>query len=471
MKNIIPYSAYIAESQQTLFVLCMKQDSGKLKTATPVHQGDKVSDLQGMLKTCGVYKTAPNGVFDAKTKEAVMVFQKANGLVVDGLVGRQTLAALVKKAKTLPAASPKSTGGVEKAPETGILDRVTGYLSSFFGSDEGVKSDDALRKTPVYQRLKAKKASEYLARQVSYLSTLDRSHSGIDDNFVIIDDKNKALFLFDKNFNHIKTYPVITGQASGDTTGVSDKEFLKLKDTDPSILCDVPLPSFIKKKGVLLSTYINTKSSLSTPVEVEVASEDDTTSQKRSAQLVSYWFKWRTRNNQNLTPSGVYSFSLLKKGMKGYQDEKGGYQDGKALRLSNSDGKIINSAIHGTISAKDRVDSLSKAMGTINRNSVALSKEHTKAAASGTFNKTAGCTGMTGKDIDDLSGKLTIGSKVIILSDQSDKLLIIPAKSFCDRFMEAGRMSMDSIYQGFYDFKHTMKQLIPKSLHKFITAF
>jgi len=50
--------------------------------------------LQTKLKRWGYYKGSVDGIFGKKTREAVKLFQKRNGLVVDGIVGNKTLAAL-----------------------------------------------------------------------------------------------------------------------------------------------------------------------------------------------------------------------------------------------------------------------------------------------------------------------------------------------------------------------------------------
>lgn len=62
-------------------------------------RGQAVQALQENLKASGFYSGPLNGVFDEKTAAAVMAFQKAKGLTVDGIVGPQT------RAKLSPAVS------------------------------------------------------------------------------------------------------------------------------------------------------------------------------------------------------------------------------------------------------------------------------------------------------------------------------------------------------------------------------
>lgn len=56
--------------------------------------GSQVTNVQTALKEKGYYSGNIDGIFGIKTKNAVMNFQKDNGLIVDGIVGEKTLAAL-----------------------------------------------------------------------------------------------------------------------------------------------------------------------------------------------------------------------------------------------------------------------------------------------------------------------------------------------------------------------------------------
>ena len=56
--------------------------------------GAEVKTVQQKLKNWGYYTGAVDGIFGPKTKEAVMYFQRKNGLAVDGIAGPKTLAAM-----------------------------------------------------------------------------------------------------------------------------------------------------------------------------------------------------------------------------------------------------------------------------------------------------------------------------------------------------------------------------------------
>lgn len=69
-----------------------------LPTAEPVLRsgmtGEAVKNLQSRLYTLGYYTAEIDGQYGAATKEAVLSFQRLNGLDADGIVGAETREAL-----------------------------------------------------------------------------------------------------------------------------------------------------------------------------------------------------------------------------------------------------------------------------------------------------------------------------------------------------------------------------------------
>src|SRR5574344_1672692 len=57
-------------------------------------QSEEVKSIQQALKDKGYYNSNVDGIFGTKTKNAVIAFQKDNGLSPDGVVGEKTLSAL-----------------------------------------------------------------------------------------------------------------------------------------------------------------------------------------------------------------------------------------------------------------------------------------------------------------------------------------------------------------------------------------
>lgn len=56
--------------------------------------GNEVSEIQSRLKKWGYYEGKVDGIFGKETRNAVIKFQKNNGLDADGIVGAKTLAAM-----------------------------------------------------------------------------------------------------------------------------------------------------------------------------------------------------------------------------------------------------------------------------------------------------------------------------------------------------------------------------------------
>lgn len=68
-------------------------------------RGNEVTEIQKKLKERSLYKGNIDGIYGSGTKDAVMKFQKQNGLAVDGIAGPQTLKKLGISIGTIPAAS------------------------------------------------------------------------------------------------------------------------------------------------------------------------------------------------------------------------------------------------------------------------------------------------------------------------------------------------------------------------------
>lgn len=67
--------------------------------------------VQQKLKNWGYYKGKVDGIYGSQTKSAVRLFQKRNGLKVDGIVGNKTLAAMGISPSKLQGGSGSSTSG------------------------------------------------------------------------------------------------------------------------------------------------------------------------------------------------------------------------------------------------------------------------------------------------------------------------------------------------------------------------
>ena len=57
-------------------------------------RGDEVTQIQTKLKRWGYYTGSIDGIYGTQTQKAVRYFQSKNGLTVDGIAGKNTLAAM-----------------------------------------------------------------------------------------------------------------------------------------------------------------------------------------------------------------------------------------------------------------------------------------------------------------------------------------------------------------------------------------
>lgn len=86
------------KKEQKTVELAKKNPAPKTDSTSPIlrfgARGTQVKDVQKQLKAAGVFPHAIDGVFGIQTQSAVRRFQQQQGLVVDGIVGPQTLAKL-----------------------------------------------------------------------------------------------------------------------------------------------------------------------------------------------------------------------------------------------------------------------------------------------------------------------------------------------------------------------------------------
>ncbi len=74
-----------------IFCMCCVTVSALSKMGS---MGDEVLDIQGALKSLGYYTGQIDGIYGTATKNAVIAFQRDNGLTADGIVGKATMNAL-----------------------------------------------------------------------------------------------------------------------------------------------------------------------------------------------------------------------------------------------------------------------------------------------------------------------------------------------------------------------------------------
>jgi N-acetylmuramoyl-L-alanine amidase len=86
-------------------------------------RGSNVTQLQQRLSNWGYYTGAIDGVYGASTYQAVINFQRKNGLPIDGIVGAQTWSALGLGSVVSKSPSYQPTKGVSVSDDTMLLAR------------------------------------------------------------------------------------------------------------------------------------------------------------------------------------------------------------------------------------------------------------------------------------------------------------------------------------------------------------
>ncbi|MBR7186530.1 MAG: spore cortex-lytic enzyme [Clostridia bacterium] len=114
--GVITTTASVQEAADTALELAI--ETAVLRQGST---GAEVKEVQRRLKQWGYYKGAVDGIFGAGTKQAVIAFQKKNGLSADGVVGKATY-----KALGMTASYNALTGGNSSSANAGA----SNYTSS-----------------------------------------------------------------------------------------------------------------------------------------------------------------------------------------------------------------------------------------------------------------------------------------------------------------------------------------------------
>jgi len=94
-------------SGQALFL--WKDSLNLIRNVSPGSRGDRVREVQGLLKEAGNYDEPLTGIYNADTLSAVKEFQASRGIQQDGIVGGQTLMVLYRSIDRFQA--PRLTKG------------------------------------------------------------------------------------------------------------------------------------------------------------------------------------------------------------------------------------------------------------------------------------------------------------------------------------------------------------------------
>lgn len=89
-------------------------------------RGEEVKQIQTKLKNWGYYNGSADGIFGEQTRQAVISFQKKNGLTADGVAGPQTLKAM----GIASSSSGGSSGGGQGQYSSSDIDLLARIISA-----------------------------------------------------------------------------------------------------------------------------------------------------------------------------------------------------------------------------------------------------------------------------------------------------------------------------------------------------
>lgn len=121
----------------------------------PPLRGDDVTELQRRLNALGFYSGKEDGILEEGTAVAVEQFQRNSGLAADGIIGAETLEALVRLTRVTKPTSVASLRESEKGLPTGGIEGRRVMLDPGHGypPDPGVVGPGGLRESEVAERL------------------------------------------------------------------------------------------------------------------------------------------------------------------------------------------------------------------------------------------------------------------------------------------------------------------------------
>ncbi|MBD2437812.1 peptidoglycan-binding protein [Nostoc sp. FACHB-110] len=173
--------APVVASTPAAVVIPQKQYSPQ--TASLLRRGDQnsqVMSVQQQLQVVGYFAQSPTGSFDKATEAAVIKFQKAHGLIADGIVGPKTLAALKSQpsksapdqTKQLKSPNKQKAAPIPKANPTKVASAV---------SDRKLDNIDKEANPPTLENNFAKLISSPLQTQPESFLDTNQSESDTKD--------------------------------------------------------------------------------------------------------------------------------------------------------------------------------------------------------------------------------------------------------------------------------------------------
>ena len=156
--------------------------------------GDRGEEVRKYQKILGL---VPDGAFGNKTKNAVINFQRSNGLNATGVIDQQTRNMLDTKASAFPFDGKKN--------------QKIGFKTMGQTTPQEKSTNKQQKNEPIVNNNYKSKVSKQVVKQIDYLKSIN-----FKDAFTVLDDANNVVHAFNPGFVLYKSFKVNTGKDPGD---------------------------------------------------------------------------------------------------------------------------------------------------------------------------------------------------------------------------------------------------------------
>ena len=416
-----------SDLKKTIKKVFLREDDEALPETKNIPLG-KVEAVQQALVDAGynIGPTGVDGVFGKYTRNAVLKYQKDNGIKQTGNVGPVTAGKLGVQQLT----SGKTSQSQTRTATTQKKDTV---------KKDTVKTD-TVKKDTVKQdsktsnkKVKKEKISEYkftprIDFELKYI--IDRD---LDDKpFFIYDPKDNLLYFFNKSEGFF-TPPMLV-----DYTSVVDGADAQ-KDSTPFTVSE-----WCKVSGLDSTPKLCTNNKIKTFEACMAAGKNKDPQFDSKTKTCSYGASYASliKIAKRFLPKGIYSVSHLGR-------DEGYVGSGKNMfRLKSSDGGAA-AAIHGIPNLGPRLTA-SKDLELLLKKDISSGKvpqeylEATKQIAKA--NQSSGCIGVPAKFIENPKvQKLAKGARVFVMGEGKQNFLVQNSSEFFDKLHGDGQQCVDPI--------------------------
>lgn len=119
LKKFLIVTTLLISGLVLIYSIFFRQDNTVEALSKYGSRGSEVTQIQTKLKRWGYYKGNIDGIYGSQTVEAVKYFQRKNGLVVDGIAGKNTLNAM-----GIYNSTGSSSSGANNSSDINLLSRL-----------------------------------------------------------------------------------------------------------------------------------------------------------------------------------------------------------------------------------------------------------------------------------------------------------------------------------------------------------